>query len=146
MRINKSRMHTVIKVKTHQEKKAQQELKKIRDSKAKEQQELNKLQDTHTSATREAGRIAKARADELASNRAFLHSLSSQIRKQETRVDEISTEEDQKREELIARSQSKQIVEKLDAKQREQAAKEMERKEQNVIDGHALRNRKGLTK
>ena len=146
MRINKSRMHTVIKVKTHQEKKAQQELKKIRDSKAKEQQELNKLQDTHTSATREAGRIAKASADELASNRAFLHSLSSQIRKQETRVDEISTEEDQKREELIARSQSKQIVEKLDAKQREQAAKEMERKEQNVIDGHALRNRKGLTK
>jgi flagellar export protein FliJ len=139
-------MHTVIKVKTHQEKKAQQELKKIRDSKAKEQQELNKLQDTHTSATQEAGRIAKARADELANNRAFLHSLSSQIRKKETRVDEISTEEDQKREELIARSQSKQIVEKLDAKQREQAAKEMERKEQNVIDGHALRNRQGLTK
>jgi flagellar export protein FliJ len=139
-------MHTIIKVKTHLEKKAQQELKTIRDSKAKEQQELNKLQDTHTSATREAGRIAKARADELASNRAFLHSLSSQIRKQETRVDEIIVQEDHKREELIARSQSKQMVEKLDAKRREEAEKEMERKEQNVIDGHALRNRQGLTR
>jgi flagellar export protein FliJ len=146
MRINKSRMHTIIKVKTHLEKKAQQELKSIRDSKAKEQQELNRLQDTHTSAAREAGRVSKARADELASNRAFLHTLSSQIRKQETKVDEITVQEDHKREELVARSQSKQMVEKLDAKRREEAEKEIERKEQNVIDSHALRNRQGLGK
>jgi len=146
MRINKSRMHTIIKVKTHLEKKAQQELKSIRDSKAQEQKVLNKLQDTHTSATREAGQVSKARAAELATNRAFLHRLSSQIRKQESKVDEISEQEDSKREELVARSQSKQMVEKLDAKRREEAEKMSERREQTVTDGHALRKRPGLGK
>jgi len=143
MRVSKSRMHTIIRVKTHQEKKAQQELVKIQDKKEKETSVLTHLEQSHQSAANEAARTSKARAAEVQTNRAFLQNLSRQIQQQHKKVGDIRVEEDEKRDELLAKSKSKKMVEKLDAKRRAESMKESERKEQSVIDGLARRVRRG---
>jgi flagellar export protein FliJ len=146
MRMHKKRMQTILRVKTHLEKKAQQELKVIREAKERENRLLNEMQVEHRTTAQETGKVSKTRASAMAFRRAFLQKLSKDIQAQESKIGEISVQEGSKREELIARSQSKQMVEQLNDKQRSEEQKERDKKEQTAIDVLALRSKGRLRK
>ena len=87
----------------------------------------------------DAVRTSRARALELQTSRAFLRSLSTEIKQKEKKVGEIQGQEDDKRSELVVRTQSKQMVENLDQRRQSEIMKEAERKEQRLIDVLAQR-------
>lgn len=142
--MSRSKLDTVIKVKNHQVKNAQRELAVITVTKEKEETELDRLEETHNTAMSDAVREMKTRAADLQTGSAFIQNLSRQIKRQEGKVDEIREKEDGKREELIEKSQSKQMIEKLEKKRKEEVEKELDRKAQRVIDMLAQRLRLGF--
>lgn len=92
----------------------------------------------------EAVRISKSRALELQTSRAFLRTLSTEIRQKERKVDEIQGQANDKRSELVERTQAKQMVENLDQRRQAEFVKEADRKEQRLIDVLAQRVTKEL--
>ena len=130
---------TVLKVKKFQEKKAHEELVHLLRSKDLEQAALSDLNDRRENAMTEAVRVSRSRALELQTSRAFLKTLSAEIRQKEKKVDEIQGQANNKRSELVERSQSKQMVENLDQRRQAEIAKETDRKEQRLIDVLAQR-------
>ena len=134
-----TRLGTVLKVKKYQEKKAHEELVHLLHSKNQEQAALSDLTNKRESAMTEAVRVSKSRVLELQTSRAFLRSLSAEIRQKENKVDEIQVKENDKRLELVERSQSKQMVENLDQRRQAEFVREADRKEQRLIDVLAKR-------
>ena len=130
---------TVLKVKKYQEKKAHEELVHLLRSRDLEQSALSDLNDRRENAMTEAVRVSKSRALELQTSRAFLKTLSTEICKKEKKVDEIQGRADVKRTELVEKTQSKQMVENLDQRRQAEMAKEIDRKEQRLIDVLAQR-------
>lgn len=137
------RMRTLIKVKTHQEKKAQIELMEIRRQKQDEEKALRTLEETRESAMQDAASKQRVSAADAQANSAYLQSISRQITQQEKKVDDIGHKEGHKREELVAKTQSKKMVEKLDQKRRAEVSKALDLKEQKMMDVFAQRKRKG---
>lgn len=134
MQITESRLHVVLKVKEHQEKKAHRELIQIRGTRENETAILDRLNEKEKSVVSDAIRTLRARATEMQTSRAFLQSLSRHIQQQKRKVDEMHSLENKKREELLEKSQAKQMIKKLQEKRETEAAREHERKEQRLID------------
>jgi len=143
MRVGPSRLQTVIRVKDIQVKSAQRELAQIKVKKDQEQGTLDRLEEEKSSAMTDAAREMKSRARDLQTSRAFLQSLSRQIQDQEKTVKTVTDQEDSKRGELVEKTQSQQMIEKIDQKRRDELAKEDDRKSQRVIDVLAQRIRTG---
>jgi len=139
MQVGPSRLQTVIRVKDIQLKNAQRELAQIKVKKEEEQGALDKLEEQKSSAMSDAARKMKARARDMQTGRAFLQSLSRQIKGQEETVQQISDQEETKRGELVERTKSQQMLEKIEEKRRDEEAKENDRKAQRVIDVLAQR-------
>jgi flagellar export protein FliJ len=74
---------------------------------------------------------------------AFIQSLSRQIQQQEDLLEGIKQQEDDKRGELVEKTQMRQMVEKLDQKRKDEAVKESDRKTQRMMDVLAQRLRAG---
>ena len=144
MQASESRLQTVIKVKSFQVKTAQRELAAIKINREAAQGTLNQLADTQSSAMSDAVREMKTRAADLQTSRAFIDSLSRKIKNQEVKVGQIEERENNKREELVEKSQSEQMLEKLDQKRKDEASKDVERKAQRMIDVLAQRMRMGF--
>ncbi|HTY39069.1 MAG TPA: flagellar export protein FliJ [Bacteroidota bacterium] len=136
-----SKFRTVLKVKKIQERKAQTELHQLEVSHAKEEAALTEIKETQKAALSDAVRSMKMKATEAQTSRAFIKQLSREIEDQKQKVDEIETQKTEKREELIERSKSTTIIEKLDKKLQAEENKESERKEQRLIDVLAQRIR-----
>jgi flagellar export protein FliJ len=139
-----SPLTTVLKVKKYLEKKAQRELVQLISYKNEEAAALSTLHERHETAMTDALRFLKARATDLQTDRAFLRSLSHQIAHQSKKVDDIQVEEDTKRGEVVEKSKSKKMVENLNDKRRVASEKEVDRKEQRLIDVLAQRIRTEL--
>jgi len=144
MRVSDSHLSTVIRVKDHLVKKAQRELAVIRVNREKEEGTLSTLENRQSSAMTEAVRKMKTKALDLQTSQAFLQSLSRQIERQEDKVRQVTTQEEGKRGELVEKSQSKEMIVKIDQRRKEEEAKEQERKAQRVIDVLAQRMRSEL--
>jgi flagellar export protein FliJ len=144
MKVSDSHLVTVIRVKDFQVKKAQRELASITISRAQEEGALTSLEERQSTAMSEAVRKMKTKAVDLQTSQAFIQSLSRQIQRQGEKVQEIITQEDGKRVELVERSQSKQMIEKIDQRRKEEHEKEQDRKAQRVIDVLAQRMKSGL--
>lgn len=136
----KTQFGTVLRVKKHQEKVAQQQLMQIQDAHIREQDALARLHEAREDAVNEAPKIVKARATDLQVQRAFIFKLSRQIDRQTGVVEEIREKESEKRGEVTQRAQSRQMVEKLDERKQAETVRELDRKEQSMID--ELANRK----
>lgn len=139
MQVGSSRLQTVIRVKDIQIQGSQRELAQIKVQKDQEQGNLDRLEEKQNSAMTDAARDMKTRARDLQTSRAFLQSLSRQIKQQEQTVQSISDKEETKRSELVEQSKSQQMLEKIEDKRRGEAQKEEERKAQRVIDVLAQR-------
>jgi flagellar export protein FliJ len=144
MRVSESHLETVIRVKDFQVKKAQRELAVIKVNRAQEEGTLTSLEERQSTAMSDAVRKMKTKAVDLQTSQAFIQSLSRQIEKQEEKVQEIITAEEGKRGELLEKSQSKQMIEKIDQRRKEEQEKEQERKAQRVIDVLAQRMKSAL--
>jgi flagellar export protein FliJ len=139
MRVGPSRLQTVIRVKDIQVKSAQKELAQIKVKKDQEQGTLNALEEQKSSAMSDAAREMKSRARDQQTSRAFLQSLSRQIKDQEQAVRTVSDQEDSKRGELVEKTKSQQMITKIEEKRQTEQAKEDDRKAQRVIDVLAQR-------
>jgi flagellar export protein FliJ len=139
MRVGPSRLQTVIRVKDIQVKSAQRELAQIKVKKDLEQGTLDRLEDQKSSAMTDTARDMKSRARDLQTGRAFLQSLSRQIKDQEKTVRGVSDQEDSKRGELVEKTQSQKMIETIEEKRRTEQVKEDDRKAQRVIDVLAQR-------
>ena len=137
-----SRFTTVLKVKKHQEKVTQQQLKQIQEEHKQEQDTLDLLHSKREDAVKGTLNFGRAKATDIQVQRAFLFKLSRQIYQQSAKVDEIREEEDTKRQELTKKAQSRQMVEKLDEKKKAEAARQQDRIEQELIDDLAGRPNK----
>ena len=144
MRVNESHLETVIRVKDFQVKKAQRELAVIKVNRAQEEGALSSLEERQNTAMSDAVRKMKTKAVDLQTSQAFIQSLSRQIERQVEKVQEIISEEEGKRGELVEKSQSKQMIEKIDQRRKEEQEKEQERKAQRVIDVLAQRMKSTL--
>lgn len=137
-----SRFKTVLNVKKHQEKAVQQQLIQIQDAHLKEKEALENLHEAREGVVNDTPRFGKARATDLQTQRAFIFKLTRQINHQTSKVDEVKAREHAKRHELTERSQSRQMVEKLVEKRKAEAARLLDRKEQEIIDEMANRPNK----
>ena len=144
MRVSGTGLGTVLKVKVVQEKNAQRELAVIAQKREAEEKHLGQLEQTQDSAISEASEITRSRAGDLQTSRAFIQSINRQILKQGEKVDDVKNKESAKRDEVVERSKSRQMVESLDTKRREEVEKENERKAQKVIDVLAQRMKMGM--
>jgi flagellar export protein FliJ len=137
----KSRFRSVLKVKKLQERRAQGELHELQTVHAREEETLNDIKDERQYALSDAFRTMKMKATEAQTSRAFILRLSRQIKEQEKKVEQVGSQEEDKRTELVERTKSKKMVEQLDEKLQTEANKESERKEQRLIDVLAQRIR-----
>lgn len=144
MNVSGTGLATVLKVKEFQEKSSQRELAAIKVNRETEEGKLGDLEQTHSSAIAEAESVVRTSAGDMQTARAFIHSLAHQMEQQGERVEAVKQQEDEKRGELIERSQSRQMVEKLDTKRREESEKEDDRKSQRVMDVLAQRMKMGF--
>ncbi len=143
MRVSDSSFETVIRVKDFQVKKAQRELAVISVDRVREEGALTNLEERQSTAMTDAVRTMKTKAVDLQTSQAFLQSLSRQIQKQVQKVEEVLTQEEGKRGELLEKSQSKQMIEKIDQRRKDEQEKELERKAQRVSDVLAQRMKSG---
>ena len=134
-----SRFATVLKVKQIQVKKAQRELAVITGERERAEGELLQLEGTRTDAISRATTKIKGRAADMQAGRAFIDRLSRQIRVQKKNVEEEITRETRKREEVVERSQSEEMIERLDRRRREETQRDLDKKQQGVIDAVASR-------
>jgi flagellar export protein FliJ len=144
MRVSGSSLGTVIRVRDIQVNKAKQELAEIRNDREVAEGELQTLEEKQSSAMSDAVREMKTKAADLQTSQAFIQNLSRKIEEQGKKVDEIASAEEGKREELVERSQSKHMLEKIDQKRKEEFEKEQERKSQRIIDVLAQRMKVGF--
>jgi len=143
MRVSDSSFETVIRVKDIQLKNAQRELAVISVNRAREEGALTNLEERKSSAMTDAVRTMKTKAVDLQTSQAFLQSLSRQIQKQVQKVEEVLTQEEGKRGELLEKSQSKQMIEKIDQRRKDVQERELERKTQRLSDVLAQRIKSG---
>ena len=136
-----SKFRTVLKVKKIQERKTQAELHQLEVDHAREEATLVEIKDTQKAALSDAVRRMKMKATEAQTSRAFIKQLSSEIDEQKDKVADIQSLKTEKREELVDRTKSTNMIEKLDKKIQAEEAKEIERKEQRLIDVLAQRIR-----
>jgi flagellar FliJ protein len=134
-----SRFQTVLRVKQHQEKIAQQQLRRIQDEYEQEHAALNTLQGTKEEALDSAVRFGRAKVNQAQVHRAFIFKLNRQIDHQSKKVEEVREREVEKLDELTKRAQSRQMVQKLDERTQEEAARKADKKEQELIDDVAGR-------
>lgn len=144
MRVSDTSFETVIRVKNFLVKKAQRELAVISVDRVHAEGALTNLEEQQSTAMTDAVRTMKAKAVDLQTSQAFLQSLSRQIQKQVQKVEEVLTQEEGKRGELLEKSQSKQMIEKIDQRRKDEQEKELERKAQRVSDVLAQRMKSGL--
>jgi flagellar export protein FliJ len=143
MRVSDTGFETVIRVKDFQVKKAQRELAVISVDRVRAEGTLTNLEEKQSTAMTDAVRTMKTKAVDLQTSQAFLQSLSRQIQKQVEKVEEVLTQEEGKRGELLEKSQSKQMIEKIDQRRKVEQEKELERKAQRVSDVLAQRMKSG---
>jgi flagellar export protein FliJ len=133
------KFRTVLKVRKIQERKAQAELNQLQKAQAEEEAALEDKKETQKTAVSDAVRNMKMKATEAQTNRAFLRKLSREIDEQTKKVTDLQTLEQDKRDEVVERTKSTAMIEKLDDKLHAEAEKENERKEQRLIDVLAQR-------
>ena len=140
-----SKLKSVLKIKKLQLKKVQCDLAAITVKRETEEGRLTHLEKAHSSALAQAGGTGKTRAADLQVNRAFIENLSGKIKDQTRKVRAATTREEEKRDELLEQSKTKEMLLRLDQRREGEEERERERKTQRVVDVLAQRLRMGTS-
>jgi flagellar export protein FliJ len=144
MKVSELRFGTLLKVREHQKKAAQQELSRIRTEKEIAQTKLTTLDQVQQDEMNTSIKKEKAKATDIQTSRAFIRRLSREIEQQQKKVEEITSKEEDKRVEVVERTQEKEMIQQLEEKYQTHLAKERERKEQRMVDILAQRVKSSL--
>lgn len=128
------KLEPVLKVRQAQEKKYKKDLSEIKVIREKaekllEDLEIEKMQQMENMEVEE-----KIKVLDLQIQYAYLNVVAEQVEKQRGVLERVLKEEEKKRDILIKTNQSKRMIEKLKQKFNERISKELQKKEQILLD------------
>ena len=135
----KFRLQSLIKVKEIQEKKVERELATIKNNILKEQARLDDLKHEHERLVSASPVEGKVRAADIALRQDYIQKISSQIHFENTRIVLLTQSENKKIDEVMEVKKDKEAIERLREKRFEEYKKDVEKKEQVLIDALAQR-------
>lgn len=135
----KFRLQSLIKVKEIQEKKVERELATIKNNILKEQAHLDDLKHEHERLVSASPVEGKVRAADIALRQDYIQKISSQIHFENTRIVLLTQSENKKIDEVMEVKKDKEAIERLREKRFEEYKKDIEKKEQVLIDALAQR-------
>jgi flagellar FliJ protein len=135
----KFRLQSLIKVKEIQEKKVERELATIKNNILKEQARLDDLKHEHERLVSASPVEGKVRAADIALHQDYIQKISSQIHFENTRIVLLTQSENKKIDEVMEVKKDKEAIERLREKRFEEYKKDVEKKEQVLIDALAQR-------
>jgi len=135
----KFRLQNVIDVRTRQEQYTKREIARIASTRSREEAKLAQLQRKREVHRNEAGKKQRVSAAEMQTDWTYLSHLTKEIEHQGKKISIILDQENLKREELLKTNQSKQMLETLKEKKYEEYKKDVEKKDQTVMDNIAQR-------
>jgi len=138
------RLQTVLTVREYQQRRLQHALYEIGQEQERASTLLSQLSDEKEVALFEDSTIVRARATEFQTSKAFIDTLSTQIDLQEQKIEDIKSKEQNTRDELLSKRQSKHMLETLKRTHTEKIRKEEEVQLQKMIDDFGNRSRKGV--
>lgn len=137
-------MDSILRVKVHQQKKVQQELAQLLGEKEIEEKNFAELKELKKDATGDFASNLKLRATEIQTSKAYIDNLTDKLTMQINKLDQIQTQEEGKRVELLEKEKSKKQIEILSEKREAELLKERTRKDQRLMDILANRIRWSL--
>lgn len=135
----KFRLQSLIKVKELQEKKVERELAAIKNKILQEQLRLENLRQEQEKLISSSPAKGKVRAADIALHQDYIHKISGQIHFENEKIEVLSKSENKKIDEVMGVKKDKEAIEHLKEKQFEEYKKDLEKKEQVLIDAIAQR-------
>lgn len=129
-----ARLDTIINVRDHQQRQTTKELSQIQRQKKQETDRLQDMHGTHHQAMKDSFSRQRVTASDVQNNSAFLQRLAGEIRQQTGTIEKIEGMETEKRGELLERVKAKNVIEKLQEKVKTEIQKEIDAKEQQMLD------------
>ncbi len=135
----KFRLQSVIKVKELQEKKVERELAAIKNRILQEQAQLEDLRIEQERLQASSPVRGRVKAADMALHQDYMQKISDQIHFERAKIAVLTQNETKKIDEVLDVKKDKEAIEHLREKRLEEFKKELERKEQVLIDAVAQR-------
>ncbi len=135
----KFRLQPLIRVKELQEKKVERELAALKTRIMQEQARLDDLRTEQDKLFSSAPVRGKFRAADMALQQDYLQKVSTQIHFENSRIASLTQNETAKIDEVLGVKKDREAIEHLKEKRLEEYKKELEKKEQVLIDAVAQR-------
>lgn len=135
----KFRLQSVIKVKELQEKKVERELAAIKNKILQEQARLEDLRLEQEKLQASSPTRGRFKAADMALHQDYIENISQQIHFENAKIAVLTQKETKKIDEVLDVKKDKEAMEHLREKRLEEFKKDLERKEQVLIDAVAQR-------
>jgi len=135
----KFRLQSVIKVKEIQEKKIQREIAQVKRRILQEQENLENLEDERERVLSSSPLSGKIKAADIVVHQDYVNKISEQIRFENNKIENLNDYESKKIDEVLDVKKDREAIEHLREKRLEESKRDLERKEQVLIDAIAQR-------
>jgi flagellar FliJ protein len=135
----KFRLQSVIKVKEIQEKKIQREIAQVKRRILQEQENLENLEDERERVLSSSQLSGKMKAADIVVHQDYIKKISEQIRFENNKIENLNDFESKKIDEVLGVKKDREAIEHLREKRLEECKRDLERKEQVLIDAIAQR-------
>ena len=135
----KFRLQSVIKVKEIQEKKIQREIAQVKRRILQEQKNLESLEDEREKLISASPLNGKVKAADMVVHQDYMKKISELIRFENDKIENLTEFESKKIDEVLDVKKDKEAIEHLKEKRLEEMRRDIDRKEQILIDAVAQR-------
>ena len=135
----KFRLQSVIRVKEIQEKKIQRELALVKRRILQEQENLENLEGERERLLSSSPLSGKIKAADIVLHQDYIRKISEQIRFGSEKIENLTEFETKKIDEVLDVKKDREAIEHLKEKRLEEVRRDLERKEQVLIDAIAQR-------
>ncbi len=135
----KFKLQSVIRVKEIQEKKIQRELAQVKRRLLQEREYLENLEDERERLLSSSPLNGKIKAADIVVHQDYVKKISEQIRLENNQIDNLTEFESKKIDEVLDVKKDREAIEHLKEKRLEECRRELEKKEQVLIDAIAQR-------
>ena len=135
----KFRLQSVIRVKEIQEKKIQRELAQVKRRILQERENLETLEDERERLLSSSPLNGKIKAADIVVHQDYIKKISEQIRFENDQIENLTEFESKKIDEVLDVKKDREAIEHLREKRLEECRRELDKKEQVLIDAIAQR-------
>ncbi len=135
----KFRLQPVIRVKEIQEKKIQRELAQVKRRILQERENLENLEDEREKVLSSSPLSGRIKAADIVIHQDYIQKISEQIRFENKQIENLTEFETKKIDEVLDVKKDKEAIEHLREKRLEENRRDLDRKEQVLIDAVAQR-------